>query len=488
MKHIWLSARCSSQIVPSGQTFIAQSQLGYGGHLRSLYQTQECRGMNTPLHVSWLLKNRTATSKNIPCRSQCCLQGRLLPSGKTTQHLLLLTVFSDLYLLLCGPGCRSESSNQSIWNCGPDPHALGMSGVLLWTNPVDWTSLSSRRAVLEHFALLVPCVRKLAPELWGCSAGSTKTRRVGTVSFTVRRSALPAPRSGGAGARRGHGGARERSAFHPVTTDAFLQCWLAPLENLRLALTMRYCRATRGLQRLTLRCHTRGSPPTRGGAARPQPPPPVPVAPPGGAIGPARAAPRPPPARSAVSALSFRIRAEGGAERGLSACPCVRALGRRPPRERPRGTTRQPPARQPGASAAPHRCAWRGQHPAPPLVPAARVRPNRPPARGGAVRAAAPAPRPAGANGSCSASESAGRNPRVCGKRQAPCAVRRCGADGTALASRRAAPAGLARAQLATASTCRQHLALGRSRNAAASCPCWCCPRPSAAPHSPPSG
>lgn len=110
-------------------------------------------------------------------KADFCLQDRQLSTFYNT-------LWQYLHLL-CGPGYRSKNTKQSIWHWGLDPHSRASQGVLIWTNPVDWTSPSSRRAVLECFFALVPCLRKPADKHQGCSATSTKTEQVGTVSVNV---------------------------------------------------------------------------------------------------------------------------------------------------------------------------------------------------------------------------------------------------------------------------------------------------------------
>lgn len=92
------------------------------------------------------------------------LSTRLISASRTDNSAPFIMLLGDTYILLCGPDSRSQNTKQSIWHWGPDHHTKDVSGGFIWINPVDWTSLSSNRAV-EHFFALVPCIRKPPHEL-----------------------------------------------------------------------------------------------------------------------------------------------------------------------------------------------------------------------------------------------------------------------------------------------------------------------------------
>lgn len=100
-------------------------------------------------------------------KADFCLQDRQLAS--------FIMLFGGIYICYVGQaiGVRAQGRAFGTEDLTLTPRTS--QRVLLWANPVDWTSLSSRKAVLERFFALLPCIRKPAHELRACSARSTKT-------------------------------------------------------------------------------------------------------------------------------------------------------------------------------------------------------------------------------------------------------------------------------------------------------------------------
>lgn len=106
------------------------------------------------------------------------LSTRQISAFRTDNSAPFIMLFGNIYICDVGQaiGARAQSRVFGTEDLTLTPGAS--QRVLIWTVPVAWTSLSSRRAVLEHFCALVPCVRKPAGELWGCSARSQNHRMV----------------------------------------------------------------------------------------------------------------------------------------------------------------------------------------------------------------------------------------------------------------------------------------------------------------------
>lgn len=181
VKHIWL-------LVPSGQAFAAQSQLQSQLGMAVCIPSTKLRNAEAwMLPTMWAGYSKPAQQQgktflaifSIVYKVNFCLQDRQL-SAFYNAHSWYLH-------LLCGPDYRSQSTEQSIWHRGPDAKVIPRvsQGVLLWTNPVDWTALSSSREVLEHFFALAPCIMKPPHDLWGCSAKATKLKQVGIAKLKV---------------------------------------------------------------------------------------------------------------------------------------------------------------------------------------------------------------------------------------------------------------------------------------------------------------
>lgn len=158
VKHIWL-------LVPSGQAFAAQSQLRSQLGMAVCIPSTKLRNAEAwILPTMWAGYSKAARQQgktflaisSIVYKVNFCLQDRQLSTFYNALRWYLH--------LLCGPDYRSQSTKQSIWHWGTIIERMSQ-GVLLWTNPVDWTSLSSSRAALERFFALVPCIRKPLHEL-----------------------------------------------------------------------------------------------------------------------------------------------------------------------------------------------------------------------------------------------------------------------------------------------------------------------------------
>ena len=113
------------------------------------------------------------------------LSTRQISAFRTDNSAPFIMLFGTIYICYVGQAIRAKAQSRAFGTEGLTLTPRASQGVLCWTKPVDWSSLSSRRAVLEHFFALVPCVRKSAHELQGCSARSTKTQRAGMVSLKL---------------------------------------------------------------------------------------------------------------------------------------------------------------------------------------------------------------------------------------------------------------------------------------------------------------
>lgn len=127
-----------------------------------------------PTMANRLLKSSWATRENMPCHSQCCLKGRFLPSWWTTQ--CLLKVSSSIYICYVDHAMGARTWSSTFGSADLVLTLRGSQGGLFGMSPANWTSLGSSRAALEHSLALVPCLRKPARELQGCSTRSTKAQ------------------------------------------------------------------------------------------------------------------------------------------------------------------------------------------------------------------------------------------------------------------------------------------------------------------------
>lgn len=88
------------------------------------------------------------------------LSTRLISAFRTDNSAPFIILLGDTYICSVSQtiGVRAQSRVFGTEDLTIIPRMS--QGILLWTNPVDWTSLSSSRAVWEHFFALVPCIRK----------------------------------------------------------------------------------------------------------------------------------------------------------------------------------------------------------------------------------------------------------------------------------------------------------------------------------------
>lgn len=117
------------------------------------------------------------------------LSTRQISAFKTDNSAPFIMFFGDSYICYVGRATGERAQSRAFGTKDLTPTPRTSQGVLLCTNPADWTSLSSRRAVPERFFASVPCARKPAHELQVCKV--TKN----TASRTVRLKACFRPKS-----------------------------------------------------------------------------------------------------------------------------------------------------------------------------------------------------------------------------------------------------------------------------------------------------